>query len=767
MPGFKCLLSGLLALLVLPLSSLAGEGRSPALAITADGFAVAESCARCHLAERQAWQDSDHAWAMREASPANVLGNFKDVQFRDGEVRARFFRRGERFFVNTEGEDGHAADFAVAYTFGVRPLQQYLVEFPGGRLQSLTIAWDSRPHAEGGQRWFSLYPGQRFMPGDALHWTGRYQNWNAMCADCHSTNLRKNYDAGRDTFASTWHEQTVGCQSCHGPAQAHVDWAEQHPRGPSEAYASLADIGLAVDFKALGSRGQVEQCARCHSRRQTLEVGPRHGQPLLDSMLPATLRTELYHADGQIQGEVYVYGSFTQSKMYAAGVACSDCHDPHSARLKIDGNGLCLQCHNPTPPSTRFASLKAKDYASPAHHHHPEGSAGAQCVACHMPAKTYMQVDPRRDHSLRIPRPDLADKTASPDACTGCHREQTPAWAARTIAGWFPASSRPAHFGEVLQVARSGQGDSLALLAGLIADLTQPAIARATAANHLAELGEPALPSLRQALQDPEALVRAHAIPAFAELTPVERGRLLLPLLDDPQQAVRDEALRALASIPLIALPAERRAGYQAAQQDYERRLRGNADLPGNRLNLAVLLERSGRQVEALQEYRQALELDPHFAPARVNLATLANETLRPDEAEQVLRDGVALTGGVASDRSQLAFLLALLLAERGAPDEALQWLDMAAKGQPQNARIGYNQGLLLWQLGRTDEARLALERGLALADEDAELLYALAYLYGSTGERQKAHLYLQRLERLQPADPRVRQLKQQLFSRP
>lgn len=767
MPGFKCLLSGILALLVLPLSSLAGEGRSPALASTADGYAAAESCMRCHPAEQQAWQDSDHAWAMREASPDNVLGNFEDVQFRDGEVRARFFRRGGRFFVNTEGEDGQAADFAIAYTFGVRPLQQYLVEFPGGRLQSLTIAWDSRPQAEGGQRWFSLYPGQRFMPGDALHWTGRYQNWNAMCADCHSTNLRKNYDAGRDTFASTWHEQNVGCQSCHGPAQAHVDWAEQHPRGPTEAYAALADIGLAVDFKALGSRGQVEQCARCHSRRQTHEVGPRHGQPLLDSMLPATLRTELYHADGQIQGEVYVYGSFTQSKMYAAGVACSDCHDPHSARLKIDGNGLCLQCHNPTPPSTRFATLKAKDYASPAHHHHPEGSAGAQCVDCHMPAKTYMQVDPRRDHSLRIPRPDLADKTASPDACTGCHREQTPAWAARTIAGWFPASPRPAHFGEVLQVARSGRTDALARLAGLIADLTQPAIARATAASHLTELGEPALPSLRQALQDPEALVRAQAIPAFAEQPPVARVRLLLPLLDDPQLAVRDEALRALAGIPLIALPAERRAGYEAAQQDYERRLRGNADLPGNRLNLAVLLERSGRQLEALQEYRQALEFDPHFAPARVNLATLANETLRPDEAEQVLRDGVALTGGVASDRSQLAYLLALLLAERGQPEEALQWLGTAAAGQTQNARIRYNQGLLLWQLGRTDEARLALERGLALADEDAELLYALAYLYGATGERQKAYVYLQRLERLQPADPRVRPLKQQLFSRP
>jgi len=766
LPAFNCLLSGLLALFVLPLPCLAGESRSPSLAGTADGYAPTESCVRCHPAEQQAWQDSDHAWAMREASPANVLGDFNDVQFRDGEVRARFFRRGERFFVNTEGEDGQATDFAIAYTFGVRPLQQYLVEFPGGRLQSLTIAWDSRPQAEGGQHWFSLYPGQRFMPGDALHWTGRYQNWNAMCADCHSTNLRKHYDDQSDTFASTWHEQNVGCQSCHGPAQTHVDWAEQPRQNPAEDHAGLKNIGLAVDFKALGSRGLVEQCARCHSRRQTLEVGPRHGQPLLDSALPAPLSADLYHADGQIQGEVYVYGSFIQSKMYAAGVSCSDCHDSHSARVKIDGNGLCLQCHSPTPPK-RFVSLKAKDYASPEHHHHSAGSPGAGCVNCHMPARTYMQVDPRRDHSLRIPRPDLADKTASPDACTGCHQDKTPAWAAKTLTAWFPDSQRPAHFGEVLQAARSGQADTLGRLAGLIADLGQPAIARATAANNLAELGEPALPSLRQALQDPEPLVRAQAIPAFAGQTPVERVRLLLPLLDDPQQAVRDEALRALAGIPLIALPAERRDNYETAQQDYERRLRGNADLPGNRLNLAVVLERTGRQLEALEEYRRALKLDPHFAPARVNLATLANETLRGDEAEQVLREGAALRGGVESDRSQLAYLLALLLAERGQPEEALRWLETAVAGQPQNARIRYNQGLLLLQLQRRAEAQATLEAGLALAAEDPEMLYALTYLHGSAGERQKAHAYLQRLERLRPDDPRVRQLKQQLLSWP
>lgn len=357
-----------------------GEGQLPALAKDREGYADADSCQGCHAQQAGQWQHSDHAWALRDASAANVLGDFNDVHYDQDGVKAHFYRKGGGYFVNIEGEDGRPADFQVLHTFGYAPLQQYLVALSRGRLQALTIAWDSRPAEQGGQRWFSLYPGQRFAPGDPLHWTGRYQNWNGMCADCHSTRLVKHYDDAKDSFASTWQEKTVGCQACHGPSQAHVDWAREHP-GASPAQ------GLSVDVKALGSRGQVEQCAYCHSRRQSLGTGQMPGHPHLDQSLPATLRTGLYHDDGQIDGEVYEYGSFTQSKMFAAGVGCTDCHDPHTTQVRIEGNGLCLQCHNAQPNTARFAGLQAKDYDSPAHHHHAAGSPGAQCVNCHMPSK--------------------------------------------------------------------------------------------------------------------------------------------------------------------------------------------------------------------------------------------------------------------------------------------------------------------------------------------------------------------------------------------
>jgi len=637
-------------------------------------------------------------------------------------------------------------------------------------LQSLTLAWDSRAKADGGQRWFSLYPGQRFAPNDPLHWTGRYQNWNAMCADCHSTNLLKGYDEPSDTFKTTWHEPNVGCQACHGPGQAHVEWAakakvpQQSPAttSTSKSYASAKDIGLPVDFKALGSQGLIEQCAYCHSRRQSLGVGQQQGKPLLDAVLPTTLRPDLYHADGQIQGEVYVYASFTQSKMFAAGVTCTDCHDPHTTKLKVEGNGLCQQCHNETPPP-RFPSLQAKNYDTPEHHRHQAGTPGAQCVSCHMPAQTYMVVDPRRDHSFRLPRPDLAEKTASPDACTACHTDKQPAWAAKAIESWFGQPQRPPHYGEVLHAARQGSADSVKLLAGLISDLGKPAIVRASAAEQLANLGEPALPGLQQALKDDSALVRAYAISGFAEQTPVARVKHLLPLLDDPNRAVRDEALRALAGIPLVALPEARRAGFTEALADYEQRLRSNADLPGNRLNLAVLLERKNRQLEAMAQYQQALKLDPYFTPARVNLVTLANSILRQDEAEKTLREGVALKEMPATDRGNLAYMLALLLVERGQAEEGSQWLGEAAQALPDNPRIRYNQGLLLLQLQRRDEAQAALEAGLAQMPNDADLLYALIYLHGTANQREQALPYFMRLQQVAPNDERLASLKQQL----
>lgn len=723
------------------------EGQLPRQASEREGYADVGSCLGCHADQASKWEHSDHAWALREPTAANVLGNFDNARFDEAGVKARFFRKGDGYYVNIEGEDGKPADFRVLYTFGFEPLQQYLVALSRGRLQALTLAWDSRPAAHGGQRWFSLYPGQRFAPDDPLHWTGRYQNWNGMCADCHSTALAKNYDDKKDSFASTWQEQNVGCQGCHGPGQAHVDWAKEHP-GASPAQ------GLAVDFKALGSKGQVEQCAYCHSRRQGLGTGQLPGHPQLDQSLPATLRTGLYHDAGQIDGEVYEFGSFSQSKMYAAGVACTDCHNPHTTKVRIEGNGLCTQCHNTQPNTARFAGLQAKDYDSPEHHHHVVGSSGAQCVNCHMPTKNYMVIDPRRDHSIRIPRPDLAD--TGPDACTTCHQDQKPAWAATAIEGWFGTPKRPVHYGQAFHGVRQDPSTALSRLGYVLADKSNPAIVRATAADQLADIGPAASSNLRWALQDKDAVVRAYAVGGFTSLPAEQRLKPLLPLLEDPDRAVRDEAVRALADVPAAQLPAT----FAPLLAEYEQRLRSNADLPGGRLNLAVLLQRQGRDEQAMQEYRQALKMDPYFLPARVNLVTLESSAQRLDKAEQLLRDGVALEKMPEADHGNLAYMLALLLVERNKPDEAVGWMEKAAVALPGNSRIRYNQGLLLSRMNRRDEALVALRSGLEQAPENADLLYTLIYLHALAGEREQAFPYVQRMREVAPEDPRLQAIE-------
>src|SRR5205823_4298903 len=185
-------------------------------------YVGAAACGACHAREYEAWSRSHHRHAMQVADAKSVLGNFRDAKFVYAGTTSLFSTRDGRYYVRTDGPDGKLAEFEIKYTFGVAPLQQYLIELPGGKLQALGIAWDSRPKANGGQRWFHLYPDQNLRAGDPLHWTGINQNWNFMCAECHSTRLRKNFDAATGRFTTTWAEIDVACEACHGPGAEHA-----------------------------------------------------------------------------------------------------------------------------------------------------------------------------------------------------------------------------------------------------------------------------------------------------------------------------------------------------------------------------------------------------------------------------------------------------------------------------------------------------------------------------------------------------------------
>ena len=636
--GLLVLVAGALALWWLRGSTPAGVGDTPVAAAASMPVAGAaqgrasyvdnQSCIVCHREAGDAWKQSHHFMAMAPPTAETVRGDFDNASFRHQGVTTRFFRRDGKYFVHTDGPDGKMEDFEVKYTFGVDPLQQYLIETPGGRLQPLTIAWDTTK-----RRWFHLYPHEKAPPGDVMHWTGRYQTGNTMCIGCHTTGFEKRYDAASDSFDSRWKEGNVSCQSCHGPGSAHVAWAAD-PKAPTPGR-----YGLAMDLRTAGPSAEVEVCAACHSRRSELTATAHAGEPLLDQVLPARLTPGLYHADGQQRDEVYVYGSFRQSKMYAAGVRCTDCHDAHTSKLKVQGNGVCLQCHGATP-NPKFPSAAGR-YDTPAHHHHAPGSAGAQCAACHMPNATYMQVHARPDHSLRVPRPDLAAATGAPDACTSCHTGKPAAWAAKAIDGWFGARERKPHYGIALAAAARGEPGAAAALAALAADAGQPAIVRATALAALRAYPQGFEAQRLAGLRDPDAEVRAAAADSVEAWPPAQRAQALAALLRDPVRAVRTSAARALAGVDPATLDAPTRQAFDAALAEYIAAQELALDMPGARLNLAVIHEQMRRPELAEEHYLAALRIDPDFTPARANLAQFYAARARLPDAERVLAEGV------------------------------------------------------------------------------------------------------------------------------
>jgi predicted CXXCH cytochrome family protein len=637
--------------------------RSHAHADGAATYVGGQVCSGCHASEAERWKGSHHALAMQKAAETTVLGDFADAQLEHFGVITTFSHSGDKFMVRTDGPDGTTHEYGIAYTFGVYPLQQYLIAFPGGRYQALGIAWDSRPKEAGGQRWFHLYPDRKLAAGDRLHWTGSDQTWNYQCADCHSTNLQKNYNLAANTYATTWTDVDVSCEACHGPGSRHLAWAKARAGGGSDdprmglanwlkdtdngRWEMNPETGIARRTEKRASN-EIETCSACHSRRKVIAKNPVSGEPYLDSYLPALLEPGLYHADGQIDGEVYEYGSFLQSRMHAAGVACSNCHDPHSAKLRAEGNALCAQCHLPA----RFEARQ--------HHHHEPGSAGAQCVNCHMPTKNYMVVDARRDHSIRVPRPDLSVSLGTPNACTQCHADRSAEWAAQVVSAWFPHGRQTVpHFGTALHAGRSGAADAEQRLDRLILDQSQPAVARATALLLLSRYATSASePALQTAIADPDPLVRLAAPRALTPSASRAAIQAVASLLRSPIRTVRVEAARALAGTDLLSLPPELQTAVASATKELVAAEMVDADRPEAHLNLGLLDLRRRQMPEAEAEYRTALRLDPSFVPALVNLADLDRVRGADQDGAELLKKAIAIEPDNADARYSLGLLL-------------------------------------------------------------------------------------------------------------
>lgn len=695
-----------------------------------------QSCKECHTEQFDKWQGSHHDKSMDVATRETILADFKGEKFYSQGVHSRFFQKDGEFYANTEGPDGKNHDYKIIYVFGITPLQQYIVKFPNGHYQCLRQAWDTKKKV-----WFDLYPDFKVVHSEWLHWSKGGLNWNNMCADCHSTNVRKNYKQADHSYDTKFALINVSCEACHGPGKQHVE--DVNTQGDN--YKNTGTMQMTLDTKP---KELVDQCARCHARREMLTDRFNFEGTFLDHYYPQLITEPTYYADGQILDEDYVYGSFVQSKMYHENVTCTDCHDAHTLERKFEGNKLCAQCHIP------------EKYDTEEHSFHKLGTEGALCINCHMPGRFYMGNDFRRDHSFRIPRPDLSVKYDTPNACIGCHKDKTNEWAADVLVK-LKGAPKENHFSDLLVPGLKGAPNAHASLLQLAKDSNYPEIARASAIVELPNYRDQATvrQELLQFLNDKSPLIRASTVDAINEISDPNVVNYLLPLLKDEKRAVRIKAFGALAIMDENNIPQSYKSVYAKVKKEYFIYLDGISDFVGGRINRANYILKKGDLQGAIKGYETALDIDDINNIVRTNLANLYYQNGEFEKAEKAFKTIIKLE----PKYGPTYYSYGLLLAELKRTEEAIVQLELATIHMPENARSYYNLSLLYDSLKKTSKAEAAIIKGLKKLPNNESLLYLLAYHYANNGQKEKAKNVAMQLVQLFPNNQQYFAFLQQL----
>lgn len=693
-------------------------------------------CQSCHQKEYTLYKTSDHFHAMDSALPRSVKGDFDNSYFVYFGDTSFFYQRDGKYYVRTKDSTGQKKEFLISFTFGWRPLQQYLVQFDDGRIQALPFCWDTRPKEKGGQRWFHIYGKEKILPGDELFWTDINQNWNYMCADCHTTNYKKSFDAFSNSFHSIWNEDNVSCESCHGPASLHLEWAEKKTSDYPNKGFQISLAAKQIQWTSNNSKGTllpqqiiyndtlIETCARCHARALRFTDEYVHGHSFLQSHIPTTIDNN-YYIDGQIKNEDYEYGSFLQSKMYSRGVTCINCHDAHSMQLKLQGNALCESCHSP------------EKFDNPAHHFHPVKTAGAQCANCHMPITDYMQIDERRDHSIRIPRPDLSLTMNTPNACNKCHTDKSVKWAADNFLKWYKDKlPKEKTYGELMFAVSRMTRESESSLNELLSSKNYPAIIKATAIEQY-PVFPGALTQLQSYLQSSDPFLRLNALKALAAF-PVETiVSSSDALMDDPVTSVRFEAMLRLAAYTQQLSP-ERKMVFDKVMNEYVNVQQGLTDRPEDFLNQGIVFGQTGRWNDAEAIYLSGVKRFPNFIPFYINLADVYRSQNEEAKAKEFIDKGLRLQ----PQNADLHYALGLWYVRQNDHVKGIEELKKAFDMNPVNATAAYGYAIALFSTGKAPDAIRVLENFLVKNGNSTTILDGLISICQDQKLDDKANKY-------------------------
>lgn len=719
----------------------------PDQAATYAAYAGSASCRECHEEAYALWEQSNHGLAERPLSPERDRDAFDPPHsFRHGTQQSSVWFAGTNFLVSTRGLSGSNEVHAAARVIGHDPLRQFLVPFPGGRLQTLEASYD--PHR---REWFNVYGDEDRQPGEWGHWTGRGMNWNTMCAGCHNVRVRKNYTADTDAYHTAMVEPGVGCESCHGPLRPHVEWRKQYPD------KTLKDPTIPL----VTTNQMLSACASCHARRTELTGDFTVGDSFFDHhSLVIVDESDTYYADGQVRDEDYEFAAFLGSRMGHAGVVCQDCHDPHSMKPRLPGNWLCQRCHNGSYPNApviepvSHSRHKVFGYDTNgvpqevdllAYDPRRLTETGGECVGCHMPVTPYMQRHPRHDHGFTIPDPQLTRELGIPNACNRCHADKTVDWAVEATERWYGSKMERAsrRRTRVVAAARNGTPAAGAPLLTLLQTETN-AFWQAVAAGLLEPwLGEaPVRQELRRQLDHPHPLVRERAVQTLAPLVATDRSvaPALVARLEDPVRVVRLAAAWALRDrLDLTSRPG----------RELRHLLELNADQPTGQMQWAAFHAAREDLPQALAAYAKAVSWDPNSPPIRHDYAVALSLAGQTREAVSQLETARRL----APREAEYAYKLGLAWSEAGDVAAAGRALEQAVQLEPRHARAWYNLGLARHALGRPEAALEALVTGESVAPGDARIPYARATVLAQLGRMEEARAAATRAGEL-GADP-------------
>lgn len=688
------------------------------------------SCKECHSEAYEKWTHSNHALAERPITQEMDLDAFDPPKsFETPETKTDARLRQELFEVVTRGFNNNVEPYAIQRVIGNDPLRQFLVDGGAGRLQTLEVAYDPKA-----KEWFNVYGEEDRRPGEWGHWTGRGMNWNAMCAACHNTRVRKNYDPEKDAYHTTMAEMSVSCEACHGPMKSHVEgWRSAKSSGSQYVDAE------AETRSRLAIERSMQTCGTCHSRRGELTGDFVPGDPFFDHYtLVIPDESELYHADGQVADENYVYGSFMGSKMSAAGVKCMDCHDPHTSRTILPGNDLCMRCHTGSYP-------KSPKIEPASHTFHASTSEGSQCVNCHMPQTTYMQRHKRRDHGFTIPDPYLTVRYGTPNACNRCHTDQDANWSEKWVNAWYGEKMNRStrQRAEWIEMARSGNPDAMEPLLTLLKTETNPywqAVAVGLLDPWVYETE--ARTALIESLKHTSPLVRASAALSLGPLVQSDPSdptrRKIEPLLEDPVRLVRVNAAWALRG----KVPPNSRAAKEVAMY-----LIHNSDQPTGSLQQGAYYLAQGNTSKALDYFQNAVNWDPNSAPLRHELAVAWS--IKGDLRKSISE--LEKAAELDPIQAEYPFKLALAWNELNQLDKAIQSLEKAVELDPRHPRAWYNLGLAYNSNGDPEDGVKALIRAESVNPLDPSIPYARATIHARLGEIDEARAATSRALELQP----------------